>query len=106
MVIAIANKEEFENQLATAGSKLVVLDFFADWCWPCREIAPKYEKIAGENSEQAVFLKVDVTVDQTLAYKYKVTGLPTFIFFKHGENIKSFSGADEDQLRSNIETLK
>ncbi|XP_078491453.1 thioredoxin-like [Ciona intestinalis] len=104
-VVTIPSKQEFDEKLVTAGDKLVVVDFSAGWCAPCRMIAPKYESIAAENPE-AEFWKVDVDDNQDLADEYKIQGVPTFIFIKNGKKLESFSGANEKKLRENVLKLK
>jgi len=101
MVYQVKDSEEFEKQLADAGSKLVVVDFYATWCGPCKQISPKIEALSGE-LPNVVFLKVDVDECEDVAVKYKISCMPTFIFFRNGEQVDSFSGANEPKLRETI----
>ena len=67
--------------------KLVVIDFFATWCGPCKMISPKIEAMAGEMSN-VVFLKVDVDEAEDVAEEYNISAMPTFIFLKNGQKVK------------------
>ena len=67
--------------------KLVVIDFFATWCGPCKMISPKIEAMAGEMSN-VVFLKVDVDEAEDVAQEYNISAMPTFIFLKNGQKVK------------------
>ncbi|XP_077981068.1 thioredoxin-like [Glandiceps talaboti] len=97
----IETKEEFDAALKQAGDKLVVVDFSAEWCGPCRQIAPKYKAMAAEFKD-VVFLKVDVDVNSDTSEACGVNCMPTFQFFKNSEKVEEFSGANEDKLRSTL----
>jgi len=101
MVVAIKSKEEFDAKLKDAGNKLVVVDFFATWCGPCKMIAPKVEVMSNEMTD-VVFLKVDVDENEEIATEYKVSAMPTFMFFKDGKKIDEFAGANENKLKELI----
>lgn len=81
---------------------LVVIDFFAVWCPPCKAIAPTYEKFPQEYPE-ARFYKVDVEENTQYSKDKEVTAMPTFIFYKNGEEVARVVGADLHKIRKNIE---
>ncbi|KAK6494054.1 thioredoxin-like [Huso huso] len=106
MVRFIESKAEFEEALKDAGSMLVIVDFTATWCGPCKMISPVFEvrfnelvfrKLAEEHKD-VVFLKVDVDDAQDVAEMCKVSSMPTFQFFKNGQKVEEFSGANKDKL--------
>ncbi|XP_046675154.1 thioredoxin-2-like [Homalodisca vitripennis] len=94
----VTSDADMAAQLKRAGSKLVVVDFFATWCGPCRMIAPYVEQMAAE-TPNVVFLKVDVNQCDGVAAQYSVRAMPTFVFIKNGHKVDSFSGADIERLR-------
>ena len=65
--------------------KTVLVDFYADWCGPCKALAPTLNEIATEQSEVTTIVKVDVDASQELATKYGIRGMPTMLIFKNGE---------------------
>ena len=80
LAITDANYEEL-----MAGDKPVVIDFWAEWCGPCRMIGPIIEELAGEYGEQAVIGKCDVDENNVVASKFSVRNIPTVVFLKNGE---------------------
>ncbi|KAK9758312.1 hypothetical protein RND81_01G222200 [Saponaria officinalis] len=78
-------------------NKLVVIDFTASWCGPCRIMAPILAECA-KKYPNILFLKVDVDELKDVADAWKIQAMPTFIFVKDGERIHEFSGAGKDYL--------
>ena len=95
---------EFNEILKTAGDKLVVVDFFATWCGPCRMIAPKLEAMSKTYTD-VIFLKVDVDEAEDVAQKYDISAMPTFKFFKH-EKEASLGNAEQQSISSPISQFK
>jgi thioredoxin 1 len=79
--------------------KLTVVDFTAVWCGPCKSISPHFSKLA-EEKKNCNFLKVDVDQAQEIAAEYRVRAMPTFMFFKAGQKVDSFEGADINRLQT------
>ena len=78
-------KDSFEKALNDGG--LMMVDFWASWCGPCRMLAPMVETIGEKYEGKALVGKVNVDEEQELAIRYGVMSIPTVIFFKNGEEI-------------------
>ncbi len=78
------NQSNFED-LVINSDKPVLVDFWAEWCGPCKALAPVLDEIAGELDGKAQLVKVNVDESGELAQKYGIRGIPTLIFFKDGE---------------------
>jgi thioredoxin 1 len=100
MVAEIKTLEQVKTELKYEG--LVVLDFFATWCRPCKMIAPILEKLATEYSN-AHFFKIDVDESPDVSQEYEVSAMPTVLYFKNGVKIGSVVGANVPQIKSLVE---
>lgn len=102
----VKSKVEFDRKLAEAGTNLVVVDFTASWCMPCKMISPVYESMARKPEYKDVhFLKVDVDEAQDVAKEYQIRSMPTFLFIRNGQVVENFSGALVDKLQSTVAGL-
>ena len=104
-VTELKDKTEWDNFKASA--KLVVIDYTATWCPPCQMIKPKFEAMSAEEGFANVdFGKVDVDANATAAAEAGIQCMPTFKFYKNGEEIAKIEGANEAGIRAKIEELK
>ncbi len=92
--------DTFEEEVIEHKDQLVLVDFWASWCGPCKTIGPIVEKIAAQMSDSLKVCKVNVEDNQEIAGKYNVRGIPTLLLFKNGEIVESRVGAvpEEDIL--------
>ena len=97
---------EFAKALKAAGKKLVVVDFFATWCGPCKQIAPQFAELSGSYGSKVKFLKVDVDKAKSLSQKYQVSSMPTFLFLKNGKQLDKLAGANIDAIKQKISSLQ
>ena len=81
-VITVVGKENLKKEIE---SGVAVVDFYADWCGPCKMLAPVLDELAGELSGKAKIIKVNVDQNQDLAAEYKVQGVPTIVITKNGD---------------------
>ncbi|KAL1815759.1 hypothetical protein DCAR_0520269 [Daucus carota subsp. sativus] len=102
-VISCHSLDEW-NQLMQKGkdsNKLVVVDFTASWCGPCRIIAPVFSEFA-KKIPNVLFLKVDVDELETVAKEWSIEAMPTFIFVKDGKLVDKVVGAKKEDLHQAI----
>lgn len=105
MVKQIKTLSELDAILKEAGSKLVIIDFFATWCGPCRMIAPYIEELA-DTHKDVVFLKVDVDEADEVASKYAINVMPTFIYLKNGQKVTEVTGSSQEKVKEALEAHK
>ena len=86
------NSETFTSEVLEQ-TKLVLVDFWAEWCGPCKQIAPTLEEIAEKYSENLSVCKVDVDSNRELALQFNVRSIPSLMIFKNGEMVDSLIGA-------------
>ncbi|NP_001281155.1 thioredoxin [Cynoglossus semilaevis] len=101
MVYEVKDYNDFTQQLKRAGNKLVVVDFTATWCQPCKNISPVFEELANQY-KNVVFLKVDVDEADDVSTECEINCMPTFLFYRNEKRVHSFSGANSDTLRAAV----
>ncbi|KAJ1977235.1 thioredoxin trx1 [Dimargaris xerosporica] len=103
MVLDITSEKEFEEILAQ--NELVVVDFYATWCGPCKMIAPYIENTLAPANANVKFIKVDVDKLRALVAKYDVTAMPTFVYIRKGQVVKSVRGAAKAAVAEGVTAL-
>ncbi len=94
-----------EHVIEASKTHLVLVDFWAGWCSPCRMLMPILDKLATEHAGQFTVAKVDTDNEAQLARQYNIRSLPTVIFFKNGEVVDQFMGAQpESAIRQILNT--
>lgn len=88
---------------AQSANKLIVIDFYADWCGPCKGIAPYFKELCNDPEFADVeFVKVDIQACDQIAEAYQVSGIPDFRMIHNGKKLNSMTGANREQLRQKI----
>lgn len=77
----------------TKKSKIAIIDMWADWCMPCKMVAPTFEQLAKEYAGKIEFAKLDIMANPEAAQKYGVVSIPAFLIFKNGEKVGELFGA-------------
>ncbi|MCQ2482596.1 MAG: thioredoxin [Clostridia bacterium] len=91
---------ELLRTLVSEGEKPIILDFYAQWCGPCKVYAPILEQFASKMKDQCIILKADIDKEHELANQFKIKSVPTTILFSHGKPVIRMTGVMNDrQLR-------
>jgi len=104
VVKELTSKADFDQ--AIQADKLVVIDFYATWCGPCRMISPYLEELSTDptlNEKGVLFYKVDVDKLADVAQEVGITAMPTFICYREGKKVEELVGASKDRLKHMIE---
>ena len=103
MALQITNENYAE---VLASGQPVVIDFWAEWCGPCRMVAPIVEELAAEYEGKVVIGKCDVDDNDDIVAEYKVRNIPTIVFIKGGEVVDKHVGAiSKDALKAKVDAL-
>lgn len=98
----IVNSNEFKEAIKEEG--VVVVDFFANWCGPCKMLAPIFEELSNEMEGKTQFIKIDVDQSVDIAREYGVKSIPTMAIIKNGQPVETMVGfLPKDVIKSNIE---
>ena len=103
----VKNLKESEFDDFVKSESKVVVDFYADWCGPCKVLGPVVEEVAKELKDTVIFAKVDVDDNQELAQRFQIMSIPTIIYFKDGQQVHRTNGArsKEDLVKEVKENL-
>ncbi|XP_071814157.1 thioredoxin, mitochondrial-like isoform X3 [Apostichopus japonicus] len=101
---AVQDTNDFNERVINEKGKLTIVDFHASWCGPCKVLAPRLTKALESVGDKVNLAKVDVDDNADLAMEYKVSSVPTVLFFKDGSHIDKFIGAiEQDRIEHYIE---
>jgi thioredoxin 1 len=89
--VVTVSDDAFQTDVLDSG-KPVMVDFWAEWCQPCKMLAPTIEEIAGEYDDQVVVGKLNVDDNPNTAANYGIRGIPTLLFFKEGKVVQQLVG--------------
>lgn len=94
----------FEEEVIKS-DKPVLVDFWAEWCGPCKMLTPKIEAMAGEYADRVKIGKLDTDANRDTAMKYRINAIPTVILFKNGEVAERIVGLRENDIRAALENV-
>ena len=97
------NVNNFQTEVLNS-DKLTIVDFFADWCGPCRKLSPIMDEIEQELSDNVKFTKINTDNNIELAQTYQISGIPSLLVFKNGELVERMVGLmPKNSIITNIE---
>ena len=100
------NESNFDREV-NQSHKPVIVDFWAEWCGPCKMIAPLLDEIAKEKAESVKVAKVNVDENQSLSFKFNIRAIPSLLFFKNGQLRDQITGmTSKKDLLTRIDGLK
>jgi thioredoxin 1 len=103
---AITVDENSFDREVTRSDKAVIVDFWAEWCGPCKLIAPLLDEIAREKADVVKVAKVNVDENQSLSFKYNIRAIPSLLFFKNGQLRDQVTGVtSKKDLLNRLEAL-
>ncbi|MBI8999822.1 thioredoxin [Corynebacterium sp. CCM 9185] len=91
MSTPVSVTESTFEELVLGADKPVLVDFWAEWCGPCRKLSPIIDQVAEEMGDRAVIAKVDVDAERGLGARYQIMSIPTLMFFSRGNKIAEFN---------------
>jgi len=103
--VRINSTSQFSDLLSS--SAVVIADFYADWCGPCKQIAPIYEQLSAQLSRpnKITFCKINTDEQQDLSRTYGVRAMPTFMIFRNARKVEGIEGADPKRLSNAVRKL-
>lgn len=96
-MVETLNKENLQTFINESNDKPVILDFYADWCGPCKITLPRYEEASSEVGDRAKFVKVNVEDNREIAMNYKISSIPCFVVLKNGVEAARILGAQSKE---------
>tara|TARA_A100001015_G_C14452744_1_gene504832 strand:+ start:66 stop:419 length:354 start_codon:yes stop_codon:yes gene_type:complete len=109
MVYVIKDTQDFNNKMNDFGSKLIVIDIYANWCIPCKQIAPLFEKLNDLYKDEVVLFKIDADDNncQEICQTFEIESIPTFLFFNNYKYMINYriNSASIDHVIDNINQI-
>jgi thioredoxin len=106
-IINVNNPEEFDKLIRDFPDKIIIIDFWAVWCSPCKMYAPIFKKAFEEYSRDFIFAKVNTDENTRIAQHFGISSIPTTLFIKNGNAIRRFAGVvNYETLRQILESFK
>lgn len=101
-IVTITDEAHLSREIEAAGDKLLIFDLYADWCMPCRMLAPILEEVASENADRVAVYKINIDKMRSVAREFRVSSIPLVVFLREGQRVHSILGVHPkaDYLRA------
>ncbi|KJV56349.1 thioredoxin [Orientia chuto str. Dubai] len=96
-IIEINDEENFKQEVLLSKNKLILVDFYADWCGPCRQLSPILVEISEELSDKIKIVKINIEKNVQVATDFKIQSIPTLILFSNGDAVSREVGGKSKQ---------
>jgi len=104
-IVTLNTIEEYEKALEISKTNIIVFDFFADWCGPCKRLTPHLQELA-EKYTDIYFYKINVDTNEKLTIEYKISSMPTVLFIKDSKVLHRIVGANIEGINKAILSCK
>lgn len=106
-IVNIKNSDEFNKLIEDFSDRIVIIDFWAVWCGPCKIFAPIFERLQQEYAQDFIFVKVNTDENVSIAQRFGITGIPTTLFIRNKKVIHKAVGAmNYDYLKQLLDKIK
>ncbi len=106
MAHTVLDSQTFKSEVLDEKEKLVIVDFWADWCMPCHMISPIIEELSEEFKDKVKVCKLDVDASTDIASQYNIMSIPNIVFFKEGKEVSRLIGVrPKEEFVKQIESL-
>lgn len=100
----VINTSQFRGEIENSNG-IVVVDFFATWCGPCKMLAPVFESLGNEMQNEARFVKVDIDQSLEIAQQFNISTVPTMMIFKNGKPVESLVGfMPKEKIKAKVQS--
>lgn len=99
-MITILDNNNFQEEVGGADIPVIV-DFYADWCMPCKMVTPVLAQLSGEYAGKIKICKINIDINTDLAMEYRVLSIPTLLFFENGQVVGKIEGAETKAVIQN-----
>ncbi|RAP31314.1 thioredoxin [Candidatus Marinamargulisbacteria bacterium SCGC AG-343-D04] len=97
MSTQIISDDTFQEKISQGESKLIIVDFWADWCGPCKMLAPTLEKISETHKDSLIIYKLNTDENASTAQQFQITSIPCCILFKNGKEVHRVIGHKSEE---------
>ncbi|XP_037809479.1 thioredoxin-2-like [Lucilia sericata] len=103
LIKCVVSREHFEELLKSIKDKFIIVEFYAEWCGPCKILAVKFQELAEKYQNKLEVLKINIEDLEELAIEYEVNQMPSYMIMRNGMKLEQFFGSKPEQLNAMVE---